>query len=97
MNREKDREKIASIAREIQLKGISAGRKPLDEVSVKGTVRKARGGGGGTRSSNRLMGSCRWMGSHFYDWVDYKGVAFSIEVTKMGLLIFGTLGERIFR
>ena len=47
MNREKDREKIASIAREIQLKGISAGRKPLDEVSVKGTVRKARGGGGG--------------------------------------------------
>ena len=20
----------------------------------------------------RLMGMCRWMGSHFYDWRDYK-------------------------
>ena len=28
----------------------------------------------------RLMGMCRWMGSHFHDWIDYKGVAFSIEL-----------------
>ena len=20
---------------------------------------------------------CRWMGSHFHDWIDYHGVAFS--------------------
>ena len=26
----------------------------------------------------RLMGMCRWMGSHFHDWSDYNGVAFSI-------------------
>ena len=24
----------------------------------------------------RLMGMCRWMGSHFHDWVDYNEVAF---------------------
>ena len=22
---------------------------------------------------------CRWMGSHFHDWIDYNGVAFSTE------------------
>ena len=40
------------------------------------------GGGGGwgmVLPSNRLMGMCSWMGSHFHDWVDYNGVAFSIE------------------
>ena len=29
--------------------------------------------------NKRLMGICRWMGSHFHDWIDYNGVAFSIE------------------
>ena len=24
----------------------------------------------------RLMKMCRWMGSHFHDWIDYNGVAF---------------------
>ena len=24
----------------------------------------------GVLPSNRLMGMCRWMGSHFYDWLD---------------------------
>ena len=33
---------------------------------------------------------------HFYDWIDYKGVAFSI-VTRMGSHILGILGIRIFR
>ena len=42
------------------------------------------------------------MGSHFHDWIDYNGVAFSIEllewdrilnrVTRMGSHIFGFLG-----
>ena len=31
---------------------------------------------------------CRWMGStHFHDWIDYNGIAFSIganRVTRMG-------------
>ena len=27
----------------------------------------------------RLIGMCRWMGSHFHVWSDYNGVAFSID------------------
>ena len=23
---------------------------------------------------------CRWMGSHFYDWTDYNGVTFLVEL-----------------
>ena len=26
---------------------------------------------------------CRWMGSHFHDWIDYNGVAFSIELLDL--------------
>ena len=32
----------------------------------------------------RLMGMCRWMGSHFHDWTDYNGVAFSIKLLEWG-------------
>ena len=40
---------------------------------------------------------CRWMGSHFYDWIDYNGVAFSTDrVTRMGSHIFGFFGVRQF-
>ena len=48
-------------------------------------------GEGGARllPSNRLMGMCRWMGSHFHDWIDYNGVAFSIGVTRMGRIFSG--------
>ena len=39
---------------------------------------------------------CRWMGSHFHDWIDYNVVAFSI-VTRMGSHIFRLfLGVRQF-
>ena len=31
-----------------------------------------------------LMGTCRWMGLHFYDWIDYNGVSFSIELLEWG-------------
>ena len=31
--------------------------------------------------SNRLMGMCRWMESHFYDWIDYW-IAFSISLLE---------------
>ena len=27
---------------------------------------------------------CRWMGSHFHDWIDYNGVAFSIGLLEWG-------------
>ena len=27
---------------------------------------------------------CRWMGSHFHDWIDYNGVEFSIELLEWG-------------
>ena len=26
---------------------------------------------------------CRWMGSHFHDWIDCNGVAFSIELLDL--------------
>ena len=45
------------------------------------------GGWGGALPINGLMGMCRWMGSHFHDWTDYNGVAFSsifYRVTRMG-------------
>ena len=32
----------------------------------------------------RLMGMCRWMGSHFQNWMDFNGVAFSIELLEWG-------------
>ena len=46
------------------------------------------GGGTGLLLYNGLMGMCRWMGSHFHDWIDNNGVPFSI-VTRMGSHIFG--------
>ena len=62
------------------------------------------GGGGGVLPYKRLMGMCRWMGSHFHDWTDYNEVAFSIQllewrrifntVTRMGSHIFGFLGGK---
>ena len=30
----------------------------------------------------RLMALCPWMRSHFHDWIDYDGVAFSIELLE---------------
>ena len=42
------------------------------------------GGGGTSYFLTRLMGMCRWKGSHFHDWIDYNGVAFSIELLEWG-------------
>ena len=50
-------------------------------------VEKPPWGGRGALPYKRLMGTCRWMGSHFHDWIDYHGVAFS-RVTRMGSHIF---------
>ena len=38
--------------------------------------------GGGILRYKRLIGMCRWMGSHFYDWIDYNGGALSIELLE---------------
>ena len=53
------------------------------------------GGGGGALPSNRLMGMCRWMGSHFHDWIDYNGVAFSKELLEWGRIFLGFWGRNI--
>ena len=39
-------------------------------------------GGGGVLPYKRLMGMCCSMGSHFHGWIDYNGVAFSIELLE---------------
>ena len=36
----------------------------------------------GVLPSDRLMGMCRWIGSHFHGWIDYNGVAFSLELLE---------------
>ena len=38
-----------------------------------------RGGGEWGAYFLRLMGMNGWMGSHFHDWIEYNGVAFTIE------------------
>jgi len=38
---------------------------------------------GGILPYKRLMAMCRWMGSHFHVWIDYNGVAFSIELLEL--------------
>ena len=50
-------------------------------------------GGGGALPSIRLMGMCRWMGSHFHDWIDYNGVVFSIELLEWGRIFSGFRGK----
>ena len=41
-------------------------------------------GGGGHFLIRGLMGMCRWMGSHFHNWIDYHGVTFSIVLLEWG-------------
>ena len=38
--------------------------------------------GGGVLPSRRLMGMCRWMGSHFHSRIDYNVVAFLLELLE---------------
>ena len=50
------------------------------------------GGRGGALPYKRLMGMCRCMGLHFDDWIDYNGVAFSIELLECGRTFSDFLG-----
>ena len=43
-----------------------------------------------------LMGMCRWMGSHFHDWTDYNGVAFSKELLECGCTFSDFWGGELF-
>ena len=52
------------------------------------------GWGAGVLPFKRLMGMCCWIGSHFHDWIDYNGIAFSI-VTKMGRTFLDFWGKRV--
>ena len=42
------------------------------------------GGDGGVLPYERLKGMCCWMGSHFHDWIEYDGAAFSAELLEWG-------------
>ena len=48
-------------------------------------------GGGGVLLSKRLLGMCRWMGSHFRNWTDYNGVTFLVELLEWGRTFSGFL------
>ena len=39
---------------------------------------------------------CRWMGSHFHDWSDYNGVAFSMHLLKWGCKFSDFWGKQGF-
>ena len=48
--------------------------------------------GEGVLPYKRLMGICRWIGSHFPDGNDYNGVVFSIELLEWGRTFSDSLG-----
>ena len=52
---------------------------------------------GGVLPYKRLMGMCRWMGSHFHDWSDYNGVAFSIDLLEWGRKFSDFRGKKGFK
>ena len=43
--------------------------------------------------SDRLMGTCRWMGSHFHGWIDYNGFLFSLELLEWDSTFLGFGGS----
>ena len=48
-------------------------------LSQSASISHSLGGGGEVLPYKRLMGMRRWVGSHFHLWIDYNGVAFSLE------------------
>ena len=48
--------------------------------------------GGGVLPSKRLLGICRWVGSHFRNWTDYNGVTFLVELLEWGRKFLECLG-----
>ena len=52
--------------------------------------------GGGVLPYKRLMRMCRWVGSHFHDWIEYYGVAVSIALLEWGHTFSDFWGKKIF-
>ena len=76
--------------------GLSEGNHAWFRMSVKsasGPFARQGVGGGGVLPYKRLLGMCRWMGSHFHDWIDYNRVTFSIELLKWGRTLSDFWGE----
>ena len=48
------------------------------------SIRSMAARGGGILPYKRLMGMRGWRGSHFHEWIDYNGVAFSRELLEWG-------------
>ena len=38
---------------------------------------------------------CHWMGSHFHDWFDYNGVAFSLDLLEWGCTFLDFWGKKV--
>ena len=38
---------------------------------------------------------CCWMGSHFHDWIDYNGVAYSIELLEWAHIFSDFWGRKV--
>ena len=55
-----------------------------DFIRVSKSMTKIICPGGWTLPYKRLMGMCRWLGSHFHDLTDCNGVAFSKELLEWG-------------
>ena len=51
--------------------------------------------GGKVLPYKRQMGMYCWMGSHFYYWIDYNGVAFLIELLEWGCTFSDFWGKKI--
>ena len=52
-------------------------------------------GGRGALPYKRLMEMRRWMVSHFHDWIDHNGVAFSIELPQWGGTFSDFWGKKV--
>ena len=52
-------------------------------------------GGGGVRPHKALIRTCRWMGSHFHNWIDHNGVTFSIELLEWGRIFSDFWGKTV--
>ena len=38
---------------------------------------------------------CRWMGSHFHNWIDYNEVTYLVELLEWGRTFLGFLEKKI--
>ena len=54
-----------------------------------------QGEGEGVLPYKRLMGMCCWMGSHFHDWIDFNGVAYSIELLEWAHIFSDFWGRKV--